>query len=173
MTNCLIVNLLGGPGISKSTMAAHVFAELKWKGINCELVNEYAKEKVWEQSLHVLKNQRLIYGKQYHMVLRAAENVDVVITDSPLILSAIYAKQNETKFIDMIVDDFKAFRNLNFLLIRKKAYCQSGRVHNEDEAKQIDSNLKSMLDKFQIEYTLVEGRRDCVADVVDLVMLRK
>ena len=42
--NTLVVNLFGGPGTGKSTTMAHVFAELKWRGYDCEMSNEYAKE---------------------------------------------------------------------------------------------------------------------------------
>ena len=42
----LVVNLTGAPGAGKSTGAAYVFSQLKMRGINCELVTEYAKDKV-------------------------------------------------------------------------------------------------------------------------------
>ncbi len=62
--SALIVNLFGGPGAGKSTMAAGLFSELKWRGINCELATEYAKEKVWEESYAIFENQIYIFGKQ-------------------------------------------------------------------------------------------------------------
>ena len=65
-SNPLIVNFYAGPGAGKSTMVAHTFAELKWRGINCELVTEYAKDKVWEKSFETLENQFYVSAKQYH-----------------------------------------------------------------------------------------------------------
>jgi adenylate kinase family enzyme len=44
----LFVNLFGSPGTGKSTMAASIFAELKWRGVDCEIVTEYAKELTWK-----------------------------------------------------------------------------------------------------------------------------
>lgn len=44
----LVINLFGAPGAGKSTGAAIVFAELKKRGVNAELVTEFAKDKTWE-----------------------------------------------------------------------------------------------------------------------------
>ena len=66
----LICNLFAGPGAGKSTMMAAVFAELKWRGIDCEMVTEYAKDKVWEGSPHVLDCQPYIFGKQSFRIHR-------------------------------------------------------------------------------------------------------
>jgi hypothetical protein len=54
--NTLVVNLLGGPCCSKSTMASDLFANLKWKGIDCELTGEYAKDLTWERRNETLKD---------------------------------------------------------------------------------------------------------------------
>ena len=53
----LHINLWAGPGTGKSTMAAGIFAALKWNKIDCELVSEYAKQIVWEESYTKLNNQ--------------------------------------------------------------------------------------------------------------------
>lgn len=41
----LVINLFGAPGAGKSTGAAIVFAELKKRGVNAELVTEFTKDK--------------------------------------------------------------------------------------------------------------------------------
>lgn len=43
-----VINLIGSPGTGKSTIAAELFARMKWLGFDVELVSEYAKELVWE-----------------------------------------------------------------------------------------------------------------------------
>ena len=50
--SALVINLFGGPGCGKSTIAALLFGKLKQNGINCEMALEYAKDKVWEESGH-------------------------------------------------------------------------------------------------------------------------
>lgn len=87
----LVVNLFGAPGAGKSTGAAYIFSKLKMAGVNAELVTEFAKDKVWEESKAVFQNQAYIFGKQYFRISRVQDKVDVVITDSPILLSSFYA----------------------------------------------------------------------------------
>lgn len=42
----ILINLFGAPGTGKSTGAAYIFSQLKMKGINAELVTEFAKDKL-------------------------------------------------------------------------------------------------------------------------------
>ena len=53
----IIVNLFGAPGAGKSTGAAYIFSKIKMAGVNAELVTEFAKDKVWEESKEVFNNQ--------------------------------------------------------------------------------------------------------------------
>ena len=64
MKDTIVVNLFAGPGAGKSTGAAYIFSMLKMAGIDTEYVNEYAKDKVWEDNKEVFKCQFLISGKQ-------------------------------------------------------------------------------------------------------------
>ena len=48
--------VIGCPGSGKSTLASYVFARLKMLEVNCELVNEFAKDKVWEENNVALDN---------------------------------------------------------------------------------------------------------------------
>ena len=59
-----VVNLFGAPGSGKSTGAAYLFSKFKMAGINAELVTEFAKDKVYEDTKEVFKNQTYILGKQ-------------------------------------------------------------------------------------------------------------
>ena len=86
----ILINLFGAPGAGKSSGAAYIFSKLKMNGINTELVTEFAKDKVWENNNEVFKNQAYIFGKQYFKISRVADKVDVIVTDSPLLLSAFY-----------------------------------------------------------------------------------
>ena len=66
----ILINLFGAPGAGKSTGAAYIFSKLKMHGINAELVTEFAKDKVWEESKEVLNNKEKIFGKQYFKISR-------------------------------------------------------------------------------------------------------
>lgn len=82
-----VINLLSGPGAGKSTTAAGLFYQMKLKGINVELITEYAKDMTWEERYNTLSNQLYIFAKQYSRQLRVKNKVDYIVTDSPLLLS--------------------------------------------------------------------------------------
>lgn len=159
----LVVNMFAGPGTGKSSSMAGVFSELKFMGVNCEMAPEFAKEKVWEGSLGILKNQIYIFGKQLHAIHRVLGKVDVVITDSPLLLSLIYGHKESQKFKDLVLEVHNSFNNWNIFLKRSKEYNPSGRLQTEDEAKAIDNKIKRMLRKNGVEFDQIEtGRGQCL-----------
>ena len=164
MKETLVVNLLGGPGVGKSTLTAAVFAKLKDAGVDCEMASEFAKELVWEQRNETFKDELYIFAKQAHRLFRLNGKVDVVITDRPLILTCFYA-QSDKALSDFCYDRFTKYNNLNYLLIREKIYNPNGRNQTEDEAKSIDNATKHMLERFGIPYKEVEGRMES-ADII-------
>jgi len=166
----LIVSLYAGPGTGKSTTMAGVFAELKMNDINCEMAPEFAKEKVWEKSFDVLKNQIYIFGKQYHTIERLRDKVDVIITDSPLLLSLIYDTTDLPEFKNLVLAVNNRFKMLNFFLRRNKKYNPSGRMQNEEEAKIIDLRIKKLLDDNNIVYESIAAGRDAIEFIRDVVL---
>ena len=66
----ILLNLFGTPSAGKSTGAAYIFSQLKIRGVNAELVTEFAKDKVYEESKEVFNNQAYIFGKQYFRISR-------------------------------------------------------------------------------------------------------
>lgn len=151
----LIVNMIAGPGTGKSTTAAGVFVELKHAGVNCELVTEYAKDLVWGRTTTTLGNQIYIFGKQYHRLWRLLDQVDVVVTDCPLLLSLYYGAHESDAFKRLVLQTFEQMDNMNFYLIRRKAFNPSGRLQSEDEARQIDHELSRILDANDVPYAEV------------------
>lgn len=176
----LVVNFFGGPGAGKSTMAAHVFAELKWytgrpdtPDIKVELVTEYAKDKVWEDSLHTLDNQPYVFGKQLHRLSRVANKVDIVITDSPIILSLLYSNEGP-KFANFVVDKFDSFFNYNVLLRRKKVYIKAGRYQEEEDARKLDAQTTRLLLENNIQiHSVYDGVRENVPEIVRDTLIMK
>lgn len=167
-----VVNLFAGPGAGKSTTAADVFARLKRADVNCELVTEFAKDKVWENSTDVLENQLYVLSKQHHRLFRLRGNVDVAITDSPLMLCAYYGEGWADGFSEFVYRLFNKFDNMNYSLIRKKKYNPKGRLQTEDEAKEIDSNLESMLSDWGISRSYVYGTKAGARHIANDVLQR-
>jgi len=148
---------------------AGVFHELKHRGINCEMVPEYAKEKVWEESFTVLNDQIYVFAKQLHGIRKLVGKVDVIVTDSPILLSLHYAKNETETFKKLVVETHHNLcRSLNFLLQREKAYEPSGRMQTEDEARNIDSILRNILVSSHVEYREVIPRRENINAICDL-----
>ena len=116
----LVINLFGAPGAGKSTGAAIVFSKLKMMGINAELVTEFAKDKTWEHNATALGCQEYVFGKQSYRLARCKEDVDVIITDSPLPLSILYTT-NEALLADgafekVVMNVFNSYHNCNYYL---------------------------------------------------------
>lgn len=153
----LIVNCMGGPGAGKTTTSMELTAHLKWNGILAEYVHEYAKDLVWDKRTSMFDNQIYIFAKQHHSLFRLLNQVDVIVTDSPIILSAVYNKSHPHLNTAMI-DEFKSFNNLNFFLHRTKAYVQAGRYQTEDEAREVDSDVKIMLQNNKIPYININAQ---------------
>lgn len=158
--SALIVNFFGGPGSRKSTLAATCFAELKWRGINCEYATEYAKDKTWEESFGTLDNQVYVFGKQHHRLWRCKDKVDVIFCDSPLLLSLIYGKNRSTEFEEMVLKEFHGCNNLNFFVQRRADYNPSGRSQTHEQAKTLDSLVWNMLIDRGINFTTIPGVRE-------------
>ena len=171
----IVVNLYGGPGSGKSTTAAGVFSELKMLGLNTELVTEYAKDKVWEKHEAILDNQIYVFAKQYHRLFRLVDQVEVVVTDSPILLSTIYNKDRSllgTSLDTLVVEAYHTFNNINYFLNRTKKYNPKGRLQTEDEAKELDIQINNMLDRLSIPYDIHEGANEGKHDIVDDIMRR-
>lgn len=142
----IVINLIGGPGTGKSTLAAGLFYELKKQGINCELALEFAKDKVYEESFKTMDDQIYVFAKQYHKLWRLRGKVDVIITDSPLLISLHYMKEDSKYFNNLVLEQYNKFDNLLYFLNREGIYQTEGRTQTEDEAKSIDLSIKHILD---------------------------
>ena len=116
-----VINLIGSPGTGKSTIAAELFAKMKWLGFDVELVSEYAKELVWEQRHETFKNELYLFAKQHHRLFRLKGKVKFIITDRPLILSLFYNGKygdGSENFKNLVLEEVNKFDNVNIFLHR-------------------------------------------------------
>lgn len=168
----IVVNFIGGPGVSKSTLAAHTFSRLKMKQVICENVTEFAKDLTWENNKVGLSNQLYLLGNQYFRIDRCARQVDVVLTDSPLILSAYYNPDPaiQTPLMDMLFALNDKYINLNFFVKRAKPYSPVGRNETEEESNKISEDLKDLLEEFNMPYTEIPGLLESSDIIIEQVM---
>lgn len=153
-------------------MAAALFADLKKRGFNAELVTEYAKDKVWEHNDTVFSNQVYILGKQSYRVSRVAGQVDVIITDSPILLSAIYNPDSEiqNELEALTVKMFNQYNNLNIVLKRTFPYQKEGRMHSEEQSSEIYQKIIECLNQNRIGYSVFDNKDDTQQTLMDIIV---
>lgn len=164
-----IINILGGPGVGKSTISTGVFSKLKASSVNCEYVSEFAKDIVWEGTHSLLENQLYVFAEQFRRQFRLLGKVDYVITDSPLILSPIYfemyrernkffTEQYSASLKQHFLDTFNLFDNINIYVSRNKHYVQVGRNQTENEARDVDQLIHQYLTTNQIPFSHTDSQ---------------
>ena len=154
-----VLNLYGPPCAAKSTIAAYVFSMLKMHGVNCELINEFAKDMSWEKNDSVMSDQLFMFANQWHKMYRCYGQTDLLITDSPLLLSPLYNSDStiDRQFREIVYAMDDKFFNINYLIKRVVKYDTTGRVHDERQSDQIAVELKKMLDSSHVPYTELPG----------------
>lgn len=166
MTETLIVNLYGGPGVGKSTTAAMLFGFLKSRRHNVELVTEVAKDMTWEERKRAIRCQPYIFGKQLFRIERLRGKLEAVITDSPLLLAAVYASHEELghalmPFRHFVLATWQGMRSIDFFLSRDHnvhPYVATGRTQTLQEAEAIDRAVLSMLQTWHIPHEVIPVR---------------
>ncbi len=148
-----VINLFAGPGAGKSTIAAGLFYRMKKLGLNVELVTEYAKEKVWENSIEVLNDQLYVTAQQNRRLSRLQGKVDYVITDSPLLLGAYYSRKYGTDILEVanfIETLFDSYDNTNIFIKRTKEFKKGGRLGSYESAVKADDAILDMLEQRRV-----------------------
>ena len=168
----IIVNLFGAPGAGKSTGAAYIFSKIKMAGVNAELVTEFAKDKVWEESKEVFNNQIYIFGKQSFKISRVMNKVDVIITDSPIILSSFYNSDEmiQEELDALVMKTFNSYNNMNYFIERVKPYQEKGRFQTEEESDQIADEVSTLLDEKKVDYEVIAGDTEGYNYIVEQIL---
>ena len=152
----IVVNLIGGPGIGKTTLFHHIIGNLKEKGLEVEMAAEYVKDLVWEESFKKIENQLHILGRQHNRLFRVNGKVQVIVTDSPLLNSIVYFKGKNPHFKEMVLWEFNQMHNINYLFERSFKYNNVGRYQDENGAIEIDGLFLSLLESKNIPYKTIK-----------------
>lgn len=167
----LVVNLFAGPGAGKSTTAAGVFFELKSRGVNCELAAEYAKDLCWEERHRTFTDQIYIFGKQYHRIHRLLGQVQVIITDSPIMLTPVYDGEKRKSLEVLVAEEHSKMWTYNAFLKRKKPFNAKGRNHDLEQSQALDCIICDMLYKHGIPFETFEGTPEGKDAIVKKILM--
>lgn len=177
----IVINLLGAAGSGKSSLAGELFGKLKKAGYNCEYVQEFVKKSVYEGNSAVLKNQLFVLANQYYNIDLLRDKVDIIITDSPLLLSIFYNKyfdkSNSFRIPDEIFEGLtmyvhSTFDNLNYFIKRNHEYKREGRYQDETRAREEEKILENLMDNVGIEVKHLLSTDDCASIIMEDVKKR-
>lgn len=170
----IVINGYGGPGAGKSTACLEITAVLKKEGYNAEYVQEYAKELVYEKDMEMLdgspEHQYEILKEQTRRMDRLYDQVDFIVTDSPVMLNIIYNKQLTTEYESLVNELQGEYINYSFFMERDASnFEEEGRIHNLTESIEKDNEIKDMLQKNEIKYKTYnhENVNEIVNDAID------
>lgn len=170
----IVINGYGGPGAGKSTACLEITAALKKEGYNAEYVQEYAKELVYEKDMEMLdgspEHQYEILKEQTRRMDRLYDQVDFIVTDSPVMLNIIYNKQLTPEYESLVNELQGEYINYSFFMERDASnFEKEGRIHNLTESIEKDNEIKDMLQKNEIKYKTYnhENVNEIVNDAID------
>jgi energy-coupling factor transporter ATP-binding protein EcfA2 len=166
----LVVNLFGAPSSGKSTLALLVAGVLKTKypHLTTECPDEIAKMAVYDGALKGFGCQIYVAGQQQWQVARCEGHADIVVCDSPIMLSWVYGTDQKqivpNSFFDVARFYHNAFPSLNFHVKRNHAFETKARMHNESDAARLDASILKMLrtaeiTAFPVTSTIEDAKR--------------
>lgn len=143
--NTVVINLIGGPCSGKSTSAAQLFSELKKTNMSVELLQEPVKRHIYNGDGGIINHQIALFGEQLFCIDSLCGKVDCIITDGSLLLNAVYDRSNNQLFRALVIQEYSRFRNLDFFVNRGELQFKGyGRIHTEEESREIDTKIRDM-----------------------------
>ncbi len=146
------INLYGGPGSGKSSLAAWIYSWLKEKHLSVELVREKIKPWAYEKRPPQSFDQVYLFGRQLHaedVFLR--NGVEVVVTDSPLLQNVIYGDLYGAPgwegILSIINEVEELYPSINLVLTYNgMRYDPEGRYQSMDDAVEVLQRTIVLLD---------------------------
>lgn len=175
-----IINLFGGPGIGKSSIAAGLTYKLKKKHITCDNPYEFPKMLAWDENHSAIRDQLYVLANQHRGIVKSYGKVDYIILDSPILLSLVYrnyyrsgeypATLYNDSFDKMVLDIHNQYDTLNIVLNRSEGiHNEKERYQNLKQSKDLDSAIENTLIQNNIPYTKVDVNDDTVNNILSIL----
>lgn len=136
------INIHGAPSSGKSSLCAHLFTSFKEKHYNCELCYEAAKVLAYRKRAISFGDQLKLFSEQYFQEEAFLGNgADLIITDAPLTLSALYAKYfYGDKSINLfnLAQDFEEQYNSINIFLTNESFSPVGRYQSQKDAQDLE-----------------------------------
>lgn len=158
----ILVNLWGGPGSGKTTLAYYLTYRFKVDGFLAEFVGETAREShIYNSAFgavppQLLDNQVLVAAQQYERILRLKRHgVEIAISDSPLLMSLMYCRNEKHRhWLDPLLGELdREFNTLTVFVNRSLGYYKpESRVQKtEQEAIEFDIRARALCERIDCE----------------------
>lgn len=179
-----LINLFGGPGIGKSSIAAGLTYKLKKKHISCNNPYEFPKVLAWDQNNEAIRDQLYVLANQHRGIAQSYGKVDYIVVDSPIMFSLIYKNYYNTgypaefyskAFDTMIVDLHHKYDNINILLERsgEGKHNDDERYQTLEESLELDKIIETTLISHNIPYYVVKVGDNTVKDIMRIIKNEK
>lgn len=154
-----VINLIGAPGVGKSTLMAMIFVELKKRNYSCEMVHEWVKTLVWQNKLDIIQNQHYIIQQQYDSIKCLDNKVDYIILDTSLVNYIYYNRTDANNICNVEKTEAFAKRLMaefdNVFIFVKRNYDNyyetKGRLHTFEQSEQIECDLKLLIEELKLD----------------------
>ena len=165
----LLVNFLGEPGAGKTTATAGLFYELKTTGFDVEMVTEYSKELLIAGDTATLSDELQVFAEKYRRIKRM-EDVDIVLTDSPLINSIVYGgEQFGGEGPDFYRRVASRFDSIFVIVRRTEPYVPVARLPDAESARAAGDRLIAEIELLDPPRISVTGVRENLGRIADFV----
>jgi len=177
-----IINLFGGPGIGKSSIASGLTYKLKKKHITCDNPYEFPKALAWDENHSAIQDQLYVLANQHRGIVKSFGKVDYIVLDSPIILSLVYRSvyqgtsypstlYNSKHFDKLVLDIHNQYDSINILLERSDdgVHNDKERYQSLEESRKLDYEIEKVLLKNKIPYFSVDVNEQTVKNILKII----
>lgn len=157
------IAILGAPGSGKTTLSAGLLYHCKLMSLKVDWVPEVAKWHFYRGAdMTSLEFEFQKFKEQLELESIFPENLDILICEAPMIISAVYASfyhgdhsQIAEEFFNLAKQNLSRYSHY-VVLKKSEEYEEFGRHQSEDEALAIHNRTIEILDRLGVAYTVYE-----------------